>query len=254
MHITAIYRTFDGDNNKPRPPYYSKLRAFQSFLLSWTRITDGTLIVAVNSPQVPPSIAALVDRYADEVRFVTEQGNAQCYQAALTWSLDLADNGLVYHAEDDYLYHPDAFPALVTAAERIPAADYFTLYDHNDRYQRTDDMHLGRREFVALAGNRHWRVVESTCMTYAARVRALRRDAFLHRTLCADGMPRDRLLWRLTQGVGIFCWKLPKRTLISPLPSLATHLEPEFLAPVVDWGALADQVAHDATRLEATPP
>jgi hypothetical protein len=253
MQITAFYRTFDGDNDKPRPSYYSKLRAFQSFLLSWTRIPDGKLIVAVNSPRVPPTLAALIDRYAHEVRFVKEQGNARCYQATLDWSLDLDDDSLVYHAEDDYLYHPDAFPSLVAAAEQIASADYFTLYDHNDRYQRTDDMHLGRREFVSIAGNRHWRVVESTCMTYAARVGALRRDAFLHRRLCADGMPRDRLLWRLTQGIGIFFWKLPKRTLISPVPSLATHLEPAFLAPVVDWSALAEQVTHDATRLDVRP-
>jgi hypothetical protein len=247
--ITAIYRTFDGDNTKPRPPYYSKLLAFQSFLLAWRKLPDRRLIVAVNSPTVPPSLAPLIEAHADEVRFVSPPGNARCYRAVLSWSAELDDDAVVYHAEDDYLYHPDAFVELAAAVERLTDVDYFTLYDHRDRYSRSDDVHVGRREYVSVAGTRHWRVVESTCMTYAARVRALKRDARLHHLMSPRTLPHDRLLWRMTQGIGWFWWKFPKRTLMSPMPSLATHLDPPYLAPVVDWTAIAGQVQSQASLL-----
>lgn len=249
MRITAIYRTFDGDNAKPRPPYYSKLLAFQSFLLAWRRVESGRLIVAVNSPRLPAELAPLVEMYADDVRYIERPGNAECYKTVLSWSRELDDDSIVYHGEDDYLYHPDAFAELGAAVERLPSVDYFTLYDHRDRYIRSDDMRLGRPEFVSVAGNRHWRVVESTCMTYAARVGALKRDLTFHRLLSPRNLPHDRLLWRLTQGIGLFWWKFPKRTLVSPMPSLATHLDPDYLAPVVDWTALAAEVSADAPSL-----
>jgi hypothetical protein len=252
MHITAIYRTFDGDNVKARPPYYSKLLAFQSFLLSWRKLGARRLIVAVNSPGLPAVLAPLVEAFADEVRYIERPGNAMSYKTALSWCKDIDDESIIYHAEDDYLYQPDAFQELSAAVERLPEVDYFTLYDHRDRYIRSDDMRLGRPEFVSIAGNRHWRVVESTCMTYAARARALKRDSRLHQLLSPRNLPHDRTLWRLTQGIGMFWWKLPKRTLVSPMPSLATHLESEYLAPVVDWAQVADEVAAQAPLLAQT--
>jgi hypothetical protein len=255
MHITAFYRTFDGDNTKPRPPYYSKRLAFESFLLSWRQLPAAMrrLVVVVNSPRVPPSMASLVEAYADEVRHVSVVGNSRSYLAALGMSRDVPDDELIYHAEDDYLYHADALPELVAAAERLPGVDYFTLYDHADRYTRTDDAKLAHRTMVALGGNRHWRACESTCMTYAARARTLRRDTYLHRVFSIRPLPHDRLLWRATQGIGPFWWKLPKRVLMSPMPSLATHLDPEYLAPVIDWTAVAADVARAAPELEVLP-
>ncbi|HTA75202.1 MAG TPA: hypothetical protein VK733_13050 [Gemmatimonadaceae bacterium] len=246
MQITAFYRTFDGDNTKPRPPYYSKRLAFESFLQSWCRVPASSrrLVIAVDSPRLPRSVESLVESHADEVRYLGQRGNSLAYRAVLAASTELDDDGLVYHAEDDYLYHPDAFPELLAAAARLPRAHYFTLYDHRDRYTRSDDAHLGRREFIALGGNRHWRACESTCMTFAARTRTLKRDAFLHRLMTGNKFPHDRLLWRIAQGIGMFWWKVPKRVLISPMPSLATHLDPEFIAPVVDWAEVAAGVAR----------
>lgn len=249
MTITAIYRTFDGDNTTSRPPYYSKQLAFQSFLLAWRKLPARRLIVAINSPRIPPSLAPLIEAHADEVRFVETPGNARCYRTVLSWSTRLENDAVVYHAEDDYLYHPDAFVELAAAVERLPDVDYFTLYDHRDRYSRSDDVSLGRPEFVAIAGQRHWRVVESTCMTYAARVRALKRDAGLHHLMSPRKLPHDRLLWRMTQGIGWFWWKFPKRTLVSPMPSLATHLVEPYLSPVVDWAAIAARVSEQAPLL-----
>jgi hypothetical protein len=255
MRITAFYRTFDGDNTKPRPPYYSKRLAFESFLLTWTRLPAGVrrLVVVCSSPGLPPAMAGLIEAHADEVRYVDAGGNSQSYRAALALSEQVEGDGVIYHSEDDYLYHPDAMPELMAAVERFTGAEYFTLYDHRDRYTRSDDARWGYRGVVALGGNRHWRGTESTCMTYAARAQTLKRDAYLHRLCSTRPLPHDRMLWRATQGIGPFWWKLPKRLLMSPMPSLATHLDPEYLAPVVDWAAVAADVARTAPDLAVLP-
>jgi hypothetical protein len=249
MRVFAIYRTYDGENAKPRLPYYSKLLAFQSFLLSWRQLPSRRLIVAINGPTMPSDLLRLYERYADEVRYIAEKGNKQTYRIALDWVGEAERDDLVYLAEDDYLYQTSAFPQLVTAAERFADVDYFTLYDHLDRYTRTDDARVGRPEFIRLAGDRHWRVVESTCSTYAARASTLKTDRAVLQLLCRTGRIRDRLGWRMTQGIGWWWWKMPKRWLISPIPSLATHMDPGREAPNVDWQAVAERVAADAGSL-----
>jgi hypothetical protein len=250
--ITAIYRTFDGDNKKPRPPYYSKLLAFQSFLLSWRKLEQPhRLIMSLNTPHMPPDFERLMDRYADEVRYVEAKGNASTYRAAIEWVQDMPDDSIVYMAEDDYLYLPEAFPELMDAVSAFPDVEYFTLYDHLDRYTRADDLRFGRREFIRVTNARHWKVVESTCSTYAARASVLKGvDGFAKRFFCVTGRTWDRTAWRLVQGLGpIFFWKWPKRRLVEPLPSLATHLDPPYLAPVIDWAASAAHTADQAHTL-----
>jgi hypothetical protein len=252
MQITTIYRTFDGDNKKPRPPYYSKLLSFQSFLLSWRKLSHPRrLIMSLNTPRMPAEFTRLMDKYADEVRYVEKRGNASTFRAAIDWVQDMPKDGLVYMSEDDYLYMPEALPELMLAAEAFPDVEYFTLYDHLDRYTRTDDLRFGRREFIRVSGARHWKVVESTCSTFAARVSALQGlDGFLKRSFCVTGRTWDRTAWRLVQGIGpLFFWKWPKRRLVEPLPSLATHLDPPYLAPLVDWAALAARTADEARDL-----
>src|SRR5579872_1471535 len=149
MHITAIYRTYDGDNRRWRPPYFDKLLALQSFLLAWCRIpqTERRLIVCLNTPRMPPDIERLFDRYAADVRYIAARGNTKTYRQSIKW-VDEMQDGLAYFAEDDYLYVPECFTEMVAAAEAFPDVDYLTPYDHLDRYTRRDEAHFGRREFI----------------------------------------------------------------------------------------------------------
>jgi hypothetical protein len=251
MHVTAIYRTYDGDNGKSRPVYFDKLTALQSFLLSWQKLPESgrRLIVCTNTPRMPPATERLFERYADEVRHIPERGNTATYRRSLRWVEEMPTDGLAYFAEDDYLYVPEAMTEIVAAAEAMPDVEYFTPYDHLDRYTRVDEASFGRRGFVRVAGGRHWRVVESTCSTFATRVSTFRRDVFTHVAMCYTGRIRDRLAWWLVQGVGPFFWKLPKRRLVGPMPSLATHLDVRFIAPFVDWSALAARTLDQAPEL-----
>jgi hypothetical protein len=240
MGLTAIFRTHPGESLRERPAYHSKLLTLQSFLLAWRRLDRRRLVVVVDGKSMPAEYTELYERYADEIRYLGGgSGNNGTYKATFPLLGGIGDDELVFQAEDDYLYMEDALTELVAAAAEIPQADYFCPYDHPDRYTRKDDARSGR-ERIFFAGNRHWRSIESNCLSFGARAGVLKKDLYIHRLFSLPRSPRDRKIWRMTQGIGPFFWKSPKRTLISPMPSLSTHMDAAFMAPGVDWEAQAD--------------
>lgn len=126
-------------------------------------------------------------------------------------------------------------------------ADYVTGYDHPNRYGSpvTPNTNLPHWDpNIYLVNGRHWRTHESTCLTFTARVSTIREDASLFRRY-AYGLPQpnDRELFRHMKCLGAYS-HFPRRRLIGPIPSLNTHAHLPWLAPSVDWRALAESVAR----------
>lgn len=242
LHV--LYRSTGGDNPKNRPPYYTKTLCLRSLLQALAHTDVGARITFINDGPMPDDRVAIM-RQAGCVISLAGIGNSRSYRKALELGLATSPEPFVYFAEDDYLYRENAFRALLEAFEQIPSADYITLFDHRDRYTRNDDAGGGRSR-IYLAAGQHWRTVESTCMTFGARVDLLKKDAWIHRMATMPQTPRDRLLWRMTQGQKWFALKVPKRRLIGPLPSLATHMDPSALAPNVNWSDVAEHVEQQA--------
>ncbi|HVZ41189.1 MAG TPA: hypothetical protein VHI13_18055 [Candidatus Kapabacteria bacterium] len=243
-HLYVLYRATGGDNPKNRPSYYSKMLCLKSFLRAFARVQHTASIVFFNDGPMPENRLA-IERAWGEVVALAGIGNSPSYRVALSRALTLPEDAIVYFAEDDYLYTEAALERMLLAFEEIPRADYVTLFDHRDRYIRTDDSRRGYSR-VFIGAGMHWRTVESTCMTFGARVSRLKRDAWIHRLGTAPRTPRDRHIWRLTLGEKWFLFKFPKRTLIAPIPSLATHMDPEGLGPNVDW----ERVAREAEAFD----
>ena len=243
LHV--IYRATGGDNRKNRPPMYSKMRCLLSLLRAYDRVRDVSTLTFLNDGPMPDDRRQIEQAWG-EIVDLPGLGNSPSYRVALERAILLPESSIVYFAEDDYLYTEAAFEALLSAFDEIPAADYVTLYDHVDRYKRTDDSRGGLSR-VFIGGGRHWRTVESTCMTFGARVSRLKQDAWIQRFATRSRTPKDRILWRLTQGQKWFFWKFPKRSLLGAMPALATHMERDMLAPNVDWA----QVARDVDAFES---
>ncbi len=214
-----------------------------SFLGAFERVRDRADITFVNDGPMPDDRLAIMGQWGRIVSF-PGLGNSPSYRQALALAIAHPADSLVYFAEDDYLYTRQALEKLLAAFDELPEADYVTLFDHLDRYTRTDDARGGYSRLY-LAGGIHWRTVESTCMTFGARTGRLRSDSWIHRLGTVPKTPRDRTIWRCTQGEKEFFWKFPKRTLIGPVPSLATHMDPEGLAPNVDWERVAAEVGGE---------
>ncbi len=238
--LNIFYRSTGGENTKGRPPYYGKVLALRSFLNAFRHVRERASITFVNDGPMPEERVEFMKKWGEVVP-LPGLGNSPSYRETIRMATALPADQLVYFAEDDYLYTEEALIALLAAFDELPTVDYVTLYDHLDRYTRTDDSRSGRSR-IYLAGGRHWRTVDSTCMTYGARIARLRSDAWIQRLGTIPRTPRDRTMWRMTQGEKWFFWKLPKRTLIGPVPSLATHMDLNGIAPNVDWDEVAAQI------------
>ena len=241
--LLVLCRSVGGDKSSGRPLFHSKIRCLHS-LNRALQLSGITYEVEYLNDTVIPGDRLSVMEKTGRVTSLGGLGNSGSYRYALSRAVQ-STSDWVYFAEDDYLYCDDAFGVMWESLKAIPKCDYITLYDHPDRYTRSDDA-AGGRSHLAWAAGRHWRTVESTCMTFAARRNALARDAWAHRLGTFPRTPRDREIWRLTLGLGKYCWKFPKRRLWSPMPSLATHMAASCMAYGVDWESVANAADRGA--------
>jgi hypothetical protein len=226
--VICIYRACNAelapaDFKAERPAWFDKRRCFQSLL----QAAQGQDL----------KVHVLFDGDADSAfaRYLRSQGPAgftgidyrnnglsllACYELA-----EKLDDDAVYFLEDDYLHQPGCIGLLQEGLAAVPGG-LFTLYDHPDRYTRTDDLSVGPKKEVLLTAASHWRSSESTTCTVAMAYplfRRIRRDMMMFTN-------HDRAMFRfLSAERGL--------TLYSPLPGAATHISQDFLSPLVDWEA-----------------
>ena len=165
---------------------------------------------------------------------------------------------LIYFAEDDYLYLPRSLERTVNFMRRHPEADFVTPYDHADFHSKF--IHQFRGPEILEDGCR-WRTVVSTCLTFMARRKAVAESAAVFKTYNKNSdlaiwmaLTKKRVCnpwsWVRSFGDGLYfpashalawrhAWRQilfgKRRTLWSPAPSLATHMENSGLAPGVNW-------------------
>ena len=241
--LFVVYRSTGPDRFPRRPPYFDKLLCLRSFLLSFRRVGGEKRILFLNDGPVPDERVALMRRWGSVID-LPGLGNGPSFRRAVESALAMPDGTVAYLAEDDYLYVEPALERVTGVFAAVPAADYVTPYDHLDRYTRSDDAGGGRSHVIVAAGQ-HWRTVDSTTMTFGARVERLRNDNWVVRLATTPRKrPKDHLMWRLIQGQKHFFWKFPKRLLLGPIPSLASHMDTKALAPVVDWTSVARAAAE----------
>ena len=216
----------------------------------------------------PPEYKQLFRRYFEEEDLVfvelAGEGNASTFDRQLDILLEQAVAPLVYFAEDDYLYRPGALEKMVHFLGGHSDVEFVTPYDHLDYY--TLQIH-GSSGPLRLYESQHWRTAASTCLTFLTRQETLKETEAVFRTY-TSGRCSDAALWfSLTKSsmFNPFFW-LPfitkerrlfslfaqawrrcglqllfgrRRSLWLAIPSLATHLEAECVAPAVDWTTVA---------------
>lgn len=235
-----IYRSTGGANRKRRPAYFDKLVSVLSLIRSAVECPDDVELIFVNDGPMTEPRLRVMEQYGSVVS-LAGIGNSASYRRAvsLVASENWPDTDIVYLCEDDYLHVPRALTVLVKAAEAIPRGSYFGLYDHPDRQARAQ--HPARGAASVLVGPNDWQPVESVCMTFAARVGALRADRWLHWLWTVPHTPRDQKLWLTLQRLGPFRFlpRVHRRVLLSAVPGCATHLEDGVIASDIDWNAIA---------------
>jgi len=233
--MKIIYRISDAGYNKVKPDYINNesclknaLEVFPSSEYDWSIIADNV------SEETNNMIQKYISR--DHILYVSVGHGAGTFNLALDEALQWADNEVVYFIENDYLHKQKADFVLMQAFETIKP-DYATLYDHPDKYipaSRGGNPHIdedgGEITKVYCSGDCHWKLTNSTTMTFAANVSTLREDETILRKWTEGSYPNDFQMFLELREKG--------RTLVSSIPGYATHGESKWLSPTTNWSEI----------------
>jgi len=154
------------------------------------------------------------------------KGGSDAASYVYTWnyikSLNITDNDIIYIAENDYAFVPGWPYKLKELFETYSGLDYVTLYDHSDKYDHK--VYPSLSTYLFLTKSHHWRTVPSTTGSIIFTKRIFDEDFNTHVSNPGSDFGRFEYLRNYKQ-----------RNVLSPVPSLATHCEVDYLAPVVDW-------------------
>ena len=137
-----------------------------------------------------------------------------------------SDNDIIYFVEDDYLHRYGWVDVLQEGFDMI-GADYYTLYDHPDKYYLP--MYENLQSKVIATENIHWRTTPSTTNTYACKYGTLIKHFDIHVKHCdlVEKWTKDHV--KFTE-----LWEKGSN-LMSCIPGYSTHVEGNMLSPTVDW-------------------
>jgi len=224
MHV--IYRISDNGYPKEKPEYVTNENCFRNALSvfgksQWTVIADSA----------SEETKLLVKECSGSIKHVEIGHGAGTFNTALDIALGLPEDETVYFLENDYLHGHNADRVLESAFDL--EFDYATLYDHPDKYMNPFEggnpfcSNRSEATRVYLGEHCHWKLTNSTTMTFAAKVKTLKQDESILRKWTKETHPHDfQMFTELIQ---------KGRRLASPLPGYATHGETKWLSPLTNW-------------------
>jgi hypothetical protein len=226
--MRIIYRISDTGYNKVKPDYITN----ENCLANATKEFDDS-IWSVIADNVSEDTNNMIQKYVTRNCILyTEKGNgAATFNLALDEALTYDDDEIVYFIENDYLHKPGSQKIIQEAFEL--GASFVSLYDHPDKYMVPSKggnpyCEGGAEDTrVYLTDSCHWKITNSTTMTFAAKVSTLKRTEETLRKWTSESHPNDFQMF--------LDLRAQKELLITPIPGLATHGETAWLSPFCKW-------------------
>jgi hypothetical protein len=216
LHI--IYRSYAGENRKNRPTYYSKDVALASFVRAVQALDGAPDVIFLNDGEVPVARLEVMRRVGEPVQ-VHCGSNLASYRRALRLALERGwpVEDVVWLAEDDYLYRPDALQVLVSGVRALPEVAYFSLYSPWAVAPGIPGAGGARSPISSRGAVRvegvDWLPAPSTTSTFAVRIAALRTDHRLLYLCPLTGGAWDHTSCLAVQGIRPFAWADLRREL-----------------------------------------
>ena len=261
IDLAVAYRIYPGVSKTPAFYSTDKFKLSEMCLLSFRRALGGLRVkIWAILDGCPPQYETLFRQIFQDSELEIVPMNRIGNLASFSLQLDLltgqTEAKYVYLAEDDYFYFPDALAKAVAFMRDNLDVDFVTPYDHPDSYYTSSRF---ERHLVKPYGDRYWRTASSTCLTFLTSRKTLIRTQSTLRTYSRGN--HDCSVWlALTQKLSLanphIHFSTPLRVKIwmqawfwgitrilfgrhyrlwTPLPALATHMESDYLSPLVDW-------------------
>ena len=226
--MKLIYRISDSGYNKVKPDFITNEICLKNFVDVFLP-NDFTLIADNISDDTNKMILKYVPKEC--IQYVKVGHGAGTFNLALDLALTYNDDEIVYFVENDYLHTSDAKKILEEGFEI--GASFVSLYDHPDKYLAPD---RGGNPYcdggaedtrVYLTNNSHWKITNSTTMTFAAKVKTLKENEKILRDFTNGTHPHDfQMFLKLREY---------NQLLITPIPGRSTHGETAWLSPLIKW-------------------
>ena len=226
--MKLIYRISDSGYNKVKPDFITNEICLKNFVDVFLP-NDFTLIADNISDDTNKMILKYVPKEC--IQYVKVGHGAGTFNLALDLALTYNDDEIVYFIENDYLHTSDAKKILEEGFEI--GASFVSLYDHPDKYLAPD---RGGNPYcdggaedtrVYLTNNSHWKITNSTTMTFAAKVKTLKENEKILRDFTNGTHPHDfQMFLKLREY---------NQLLITPIPGRSTHGETAWLSPLIKW-------------------
>lgn len=226
--MKVIYRISDAGYNKVKPNYINNEACLLNALDTFSTEKHDWLVIADN---VSEATKQMIERYVLNVKYVSVGHGAGTFNLALDEALQSADDEIVYFLENDYLHKPGADKILEEGFGL--GYHYVALYDHPDKYINGANPLVedgGEVTRVMLSNSCHWKLTNSTTMTFAAQVKTLKEDESTFREYTTGSYPRDFEMF--------LALREKQHGLVTPIPGYATHGETAWLSPLTDWSKI----------------
>ncbi len=233
--MKIIYRTSNNGYSKIKPNYINNKNCLDNFIKNFG---VPNLIIA---DKVNDEYFNELSQYNIMIDRIELGSGAQSFKYMLDVyilnnKISNDDNEIVYMVENDYLHLPNSKLVLEDGFATLNP-DYLTLYDHPDKYINHSDggpnpyiEDGGELTRVFISNLSHWKLTNSTTMTFASRICTLKADYDIISKYISTTHPYDFNMFIDLRSNG--------RSLISSIPSYSTHGETLALSPVINWNAV----------------
>jgi len=241
--MKIYYRISDSGYNKIKPPYINNENCLRNFIKEFTN--NELIVIADNVNQ---STMNMIQSYLNDSHIIScNIGNgAGTFTLAYNMALKEPDDTIIYFVENDYLHKPNSKKILLEGFTLL--SDYVTLYDHPDKYISRE---YGGNKFcdggaevtrVYKSDTTHWKLTNSTTMTFAARVSTLKDDESIIRKFTCVIHPENGKITGHPYDFSMFIELNKKgKALISPLPGYSTHGESKWLTSFTNWETISNE-------------
>lgn len=226
--MKIIYRISDAGYNKVKPPYINNEDCLLNALDVFSTEKHDWLVIADN---VSESTKHMIEKYILNVKYVSVGHGAGTFNIALDEALKEDDNEIIYFLENDYLHKPGSDKILEEGFTL--GYDYVSLYDHPDKYINGANPFVedgGEVTRLMLTDSCHWKLTNSTTMTFAAKVSTLKEDEDILRKFTSGTHPNDFPMF--------LALREKQHGLVTPVPGYSTHGETAWLSPLTDWSKI----------------
>ena len=192
------------------------------------------LVIADNISEPTKKMIRKYIKEDSDIEWVSVGHGAGTFNLALDKALTCNDDEIIYFIENDYIHKPNSQNILEEGFKL--GASFISLYDHPDKYM---DPSQGGNPYcvegaedtrVYLTDNCHWKITNSTTMTFASKVSTLKRTEPILRKWTLGAHPDDfKMFLELREN---------NELLVTSIPGYSTHGETAWLSPLTDWSKI----------------